>query len=166
MVPQCDERQELLLSNGDRWNRQRGQGVTVNFIDHYHVRRLCYVGWGPILMKHFKLLLARYTFNYFFEFNEGHVSMQSLCSTPDSEAVNVPLINATNISLICQSLLSDMFNVVGITIKQGAFLPIHLSIAPVLSLIEKKPISLGKKYFSIPLEHLLYYLKILGAFYT
>ncbi|CAK9219407.1 unnamed protein product [Sphagnum troendelagicum] len=43
------------------------------------------------------------------------------------------------------------------------FLPIHLSIAPVLSLIEKKPISLGKKCLSIPLEHLPYYPKIPSA---
>lgn len=33
-------------------------------------------------------------------------------------------------------------------------------IAPVLSFTEKKLISLGNKYFSIPLEHLPYYPKI------
>lgn len=80
-----------------------------------------------------------------------------------SEAVNVPLVNSTNISLISQSLLFDLFNVVTITIEQAMFLPIHLSIAPMLSLTEKKLISVGKKYFSIPLEHLLYYPQILRA---
>jgi hypothetical protein len=36
----------------------------------------------------------------------------------------------------------------------------------VLSLIEKKLISLGKKYFSIPLEHLPYYPEIPSALYA
>ncbi len=139
------------------------KGVNMNFVDHRIARCLCYVDWGPILNKHFKLLPTRYTFNYFFEFNEGHVNMRFLCSTPNSEAVNVPLVNATNIGLIHQSLLSDLFNIAAITIEHAMFLPICLSIAPVLSLTEKKLISLGKKYFSIPLEHLLYYPEIRGA---
>jgi hypothetical protein len=92
--------------------------------------------------------------------------MRSLCSTLDSEAVNVPLVNATNISLIRQSLLSNLFNVATITIEQAVFLPIRLSITPVLSFTEKKPISLGKKYFLIPLKHLLYYPEILSAFHA
>jgi len=94
------------------------KGVNMNFIDHHDAQCLCYVGWGPILKKQFKSLLVRYTFKYFFEFNEGHVSMQSLCTTPDNEVVNIPLVNATNISLIRQSLLFDLFNVAVITIEQ------------------------------------------------
>jgi hypothetical protein len=82
------------------------KGVNTSFIDHHDAWCLCYVGWGPILKKHFKLLPARYTFNYFFEFDEGHVNMWSLCSTPNSEAINIPLVNAMNISFIRQSLLS------------------------------------------------------------
>jgi hypothetical protein len=93
------------------------KGVNVSFIDHHDARRPCYVGWGPILKKHFKSLPVQYTFNYFFEFNEGHVNMRSLCSTSDNEAVNIPLVNATNINLIRQSLLFDLFNVATITIK-------------------------------------------------
>jgi hypothetical protein len=89
--------------------------------------------------------------------------MRSLCSTPDSEAINVPLVNATNISLISQLFLSNLFNIVVITFEQAAFLPIRLSIAPVLSLTENKLISLGKKYFSIPFEHMPYYLEIPSA---
>jgi hypothetical protein len=46
------------------------------------------------------------------------------------------------------------------------FLPIRLSIALVLSLTEKKLISLSKKYFSIPFEHLSYYLTIPSAFHV
>jgi hypothetical protein len=46
-------------------------------------------------------LPAQYTFNYFFEFDEGRVNMWSLCSMSDSEDVNVPLVNAMSISLIC-----------------------------------------------------------------
>jgi hypothetical protein len=120
------------------------KGVNVSFIDHCDVWCPWYVAWGPILKKHFKSLLARYTFNYFFEFDEGHVSMRSLCSTSDNEAVNVPLVNATNINLIRQSILFNPFNVAAITIEQVVFLPIHLLIAPVLSLINKKLISLGR----------------------
>jgi hypothetical protein len=92
--------------------------------------------------------------------------MRPLCSTLDSEVVNVPLVNATNISLIRQSLLFDLFNVGAITIELATFLPIHLLISPMLSLIEKKLISLGKKYFSIPFEHLPYYPEIPSAFHT
>ncbi len=86
------------------------KGVNASFIDHCDAWRPCYVSWDPILKKHFKSLLVQYTFNYFFEFNEGHVNMRSLCSTLDSEVVNVPLVNARNINLIRQSLLSDLFN--------------------------------------------------------
>ncbi len=93
------------------------KGVNASFIDHYDVHRLCYVSWGPILKKHFKSLPIWYMFNYFFEFDEGHVSMQSMCSTLNSEAVNVPLVNATNISLIHQSLLFNLFNATVIIIK-------------------------------------------------
>ncbi len=142
------------------------KGVNTNFIDHHDAWRPCYVDWGPIFNKHFKSLPTQYTFNYFFEFDEGHVSMRSLCSTPDSEAINVPLVNAMNISLIRQSLLSNLFNGVVITIKQAMFLPICLSIAPVPSLTKKKLISLGKKYFSIPLKHLPDYPEICGALRT
>jgi len=70
---------------------------------------------GPIFNKHFKPLHAWYTFNYFFEFGEGHVSMQSLCSTPNNEAINIPLVNATNISLICQSLLSEICSMLALS---------------------------------------------------
>jgi hypothetical protein len=140
------------------------KGVNASFIDHRDARCPCYVSWGPIFKKHFKSLHDRYTFNYFFEFDESHVSMQSLYSTPNNEAINVPLVNATNINLIRQSLQSNLFNVVVITIEQATFLPIRLSITRVLSLIEKKLISLSKKYLSIPLEHLPYYPKIFGAF--
>lgn len=51
------------------------KGINTRFIDHRDVRPLCYVGLGPIMKKHFKSLPAWYTFNYFFEFDEGHVSM-------------------------------------------------------------------------------------------
>jgi hypothetical protein len=68
--------------------------VNVSFIDHCDAWCPCYVNWGPILKKHFKLLHVQYMFNYFFEFDEGHVSMRSLCSTSDNEVVNVPLVNA------------------------------------------------------------------------
>ncbi len=84
----------------------------------------------------------------------------------DNEAINIPLVNATNINLIHQSFLSDMFNATAITIEQAAFMPIHLSIAPVLSLTEKKLISLSKKYFLIPFEHLLYYPEIPSALHA
>jgi len=84
----------------------------------------------------------------------------------DSEAVSIPLVNATNISLIRQSLLFDLFNVGAIIIELATFLPICLLIALMLSFIEKKLISLGKKYFSIPLKHLLYYPEIPGVFRT
>jgi hypothetical protein len=142
------------------------KGVNVSFIDHRNVWRPCYVVWGPIFKKHFKSLPAWYMFNYFFEFDEGHVNMRSLCSMPNNEVVNVPLVNATNINLIHQSLLSNMFNVATIIIEQTAFPSIRLSITPVLSLTKKKLISLGKKYFSIPLKHLSYYLEIPGVFYV
>jgi hypothetical protein len=142
------------------------KGINVNFIDHHDARCPCYVSWGPIFNKHFKSLPIWYTFNYLFEFDESHVSMRSLCSMPNNEVVIIPLLNATNINLIHQSLLFNLFNVAVITIKQTTFLPIHLSITHVLSLIKKKLISLGKKHFSIPLEHLSYYPEILGAFHA
>jgi hypothetical protein len=82
--------------------------------------------------------------------------MRCMCSTLGNEVVNIPLVNAMNISLIHQLLLSNLFNTAVITIEQTVFLPICLLIAPVLSLIENKLISLGKKNFSIPFEHLPY----------
>jgi hypothetical protein len=47
-----------------------------------------------------------------------------------------------------------------ITVEQAARIPIQLQITPLLTLSNKKLISLGKKYFSIPPWNLPYYIEI------
>jgi hypothetical protein len=70
------------------------------------------------------------------------------------------LIKASSLDLIKKSILFDLFSVGIITIEQAAQIPIQLQIAPPLTLSNKKLISLGKKYFSILPQDLLYYLEI------
>jgi hypothetical protein len=61
------------------------------------------------------------------------------------------------LDLIKKSILSDLFGAGIITIEQATRIHIQLQIAPPLTLSNKKLISLGKKYFSILPQDLLYY---------
>jgi len=61
--------------------------VGATFVDHRDSRRPCFIGWSALLKKYFKQLPAGYTSNYFFEIDEGHVTMRHLCSTAESAAV-------------------------------------------------------------------------------
>jgi hypothetical protein len=99
-------------------------------------------------------------FNYFFEFDQGLMSMRSLSSVADSSAVYVLLIKASSLDPTKRSIMSDLFDVNIITIEQAAWIPRQMQIAPPLNLSNKKLISLGKKYFSILPQDLPYYPKI------
>ena len=136
------------------------KGVNATFIDHRDAQRPCYSNWNRILDKNFIKMPSRYTYNYFFEIDDGLVSMRPSCSSPDSDSVHVPLITLQNIALIRGSILSDLFGSRVLTIEQALDLRLLLPTAPALSLSTKKLMSLGKKYFSIPPEDLSYYPEI------
>jgi len=78
------------------------------------------------------------------------MSMKLLSSAPNNLAVYVPLIKASSLDVIKRSFLFDLFGAKIITIEKATQIPIQLQIAPLLTLSNKKLISLGKKYFSIP----------------
>jgi len=72
------------------------------------------------MKKHFNQVPIRYTFNYFFEFDQGFMNMRSLNSALDNSAVYIPLIKALSLDLIKRSILSDLFGTDIITIEQAA----------------------------------------------
>jgi len=86
--------------------------------------------------------------------------MKSLSSALDSLGVYIPWIKVSNLDLIKRLILSNLFNVGIITVEQVTRIPIQLQIAPLLTLFNKKLISLSKKYFSIPPQDLPYYPEI------
>ena len=133
------------------------KGVNATLIDHRDPKRPCYSSWENVIRKNFKKLPIRYTFNYFFEFDRGLMSMRPLCSSPDTDAKNYPLISLDNLSLIRKSVLSDLYGAGIVTLEQALTVPLILPIIPPLTLPNKKLVSLGKKYFSIPPEFLEYY---------
>ncbi len=136
------------------------KGVNMKFIDHCDFQRPCYVGWDRIQKKHFNQLPTWYMFNYFFEFDQGLMSMRSLKLAPDSSAVYVLLIKTSSLDLIKILILSDLFGTGIIIVEHAAWIPIQLQIAPLLTLSNKKMISLGKKYFLILPQDLSYYPEI------
>jgi hypothetical protein len=61
--------------------------VSAEFLDHQSSRRPFFGDWTFLLLKYFKSMPPNYTGNYFFEIDQGVVSMRYLVSTPDNEAV-------------------------------------------------------------------------------
>jgi hypothetical protein len=100
-----------------------------------------------------------YTGNYFFEIDQGIVSMRHLVSTPDNEVVQFPMLLPENIDSVRQTILFDLFgsgvkSIDDVTSVDMAKLPrVELK----EQLTNKKLKSLSKKYFSIPPEVLSYY---------
>jgi hypothetical protein len=50
-----------------------------------------------------------YTGNYFFEIDQGIVSMHHLVSTPDNEAIQFPVLLPENIDYVRQAILFYLF---------------------------------------------------------
>jgi len=50
-----------------------------------------------------------YSGNYFFEIDQGIVSMCHLVSTPDNEVVQFPMLLLENIDFIRKAILFDLF---------------------------------------------------------
>jgi hypothetical protein len=59
------------------------KSVIPTFLDHCDPSAPFFIGWEGIINKCFLNLPSGFTFNYFFEFENGNVSMRHLCSTPD-----------------------------------------------------------------------------------
>jgi hypothetical protein len=94
-----------------------------------------------------------YTGNYFFEIDQGIVSMRHLINTPDNEAVQFPMLLPENIDSVRQAILFDLF---GSGVKSiDDITSIDMVKLPRVELKEqltkKKLKSLSKKYFlSLP----------------
>jgi hypothetical protein len=50
-----------------------------------------------------------YTGNYFFEIDQGIVSMRHLVSTPNNEVVQFPMLLLENIDFVRQAILFNLF---------------------------------------------------------
>jgi hypothetical protein len=88
------------------------------------------------------------------------MNMRLLSSALDNSIMYVPLIKASSMDMIKRSILSDLFGTIIIIIEHASQIPIQRQIAPLLTLSNKKLISLGKKNFSIPPQDLPYYPEI------
>jgi hypothetical protein len=100
-----------------------------------------------------------YTSNYFFEIDQGIVSMRHLVSTPDNEAVQFSMLLPENIDSVRQAIFFDLFgsgvkSIDDVTsINMVKLLRVELK----EQMTNKKLKSLSKKYFSILPEVLSYY---------
>ncbi len=100
-----------------------------------------------------------YTCNYFFEIDQGIVSMCHLVSTPDNEAVQFSMLLLENIDFVRQAILFDLFEsgVKSIDDVTSVDMVKLLRVELKEQLTNKKLKSLSKNYFSIPPEVLSYY---------
>lgn len=134
------------------------KGVSAEFLDHTDAKRPFYIMWEGILDKYFKNLPSGFTQNYFFEFDEGIVTMKHLANSPDSESVCTPMILPGTASTIRSVLLQELFGLSALKNLTGESIDsIQLPRHPGIDLSRKKLLSLSKKYFSIPLEYRPYF---------
>jgi len=135
------------------------KSVSAEFLDHQSLRRPFFGDWTSLLKKYFKSMPLNYTGKYFFEIDQGIVSMHHLVSTPDNKAVQFPMLLPGNIDSVRQAILFDLFgsgikSIDDVTLVDMVKLPrVELK----EQLTNKKLKSLSKKYFSIPPEVLSYY---------
>jgi hypothetical protein len=125
------------------------KSVSSEFLDHQSSRRPFFGDWTSLLKKYFKSMPPNYTGNYFFEINQGIVSMRHLVSTPDNEAVQFPMLFPENIESVHQAILFDLF---GSGVKSiNDVTSVDMVKLPRVELKEqltnKKLKSLSKKYF-------------------
>ncbi len=135
------------------------KSVSVEFLDHQSSQRPFFGDWTFLLKKYFKSMPPNYTGNYFFEIDQGIVSMRHFVSTPDNEAVQFLMLLPENIVYVRQAILFDLF---GSGVKSiDDVTSVDMVMLPRVELKEqltnKKLKSLSKKYFSIPPEVLSYY---------
>jgi hypothetical protein len=99
-----------------------------------------------------------YTSNYFFEIDQGIVSMRHLVSTPDNEAIQFPMLLPENIDFVRQMILFDLFGsgVKSIDDVMSVDMVKLLRVELKEQLTNKKLKLLSKKYFSIPPKVLSY----------
>lgn len=140
------------------------KGVSAEFLDHRDSKRPFFVNWDTILDKYFKNLPVGFTGFYFFEFDEGIISMKHLASSPESEQVCVPLIQPGTAGFVRSALLNELFGVSSILDLSAKSintlrLPRHLGIP----LTAKKILSISKKYFSIPACYVSYFPDAVGV---
>jgi hypothetical protein len=135
------------------------KSVSTEFLDHQSSRRPFFGDWTSLLKKYFKSMPPNYTGNYFFEINQGIVSMRHLISTPDNEAVQFSMLLPKNIDFVRQAILFDLFGSGVKSIDDITSVDmVKLSCVELKEqLTNKKFKSLSKKYFSIPLKVLSYY---------
>lgn len=89
--------------------------MVVEFLDHHDPKCPFFVGWETILDKYSKSMPTSFTRYYFFEFDEGIVSMKHLVDSPESEQICVSLILPGIIGFVGLALLKDLFDVSSIT---------------------------------------------------
>jgi hypothetical protein len=123
------------------------------FMDHNAPKAPFFVGWDHLLDKYFLDMPAGFTNNYFFEFEGGKIHGRRLATSTDEVAWTFVMC-ATPV-ITAKAILRDLF---GSSKVQNAklanvSLPVHKGVA----LKPNKILSLSKKYFSIPEEHLWYY---------
>jgi hypothetical protein len=145
------------------------KSVSVEFLDHQSSRRPFFGDLTSLMKKYYKSMPSNYTGNYFFEIDQGIVSMRHLVSTPDNEAVQFSMLLPENIDSVRQAILFDLFGngVKSIDDVTSVDMVKLLRVELKEHLINKKLKSLSKKYFSTPPEVLyttLLFLRVCSIF--
>ena len=131
----------------------RVRGVEAVFLQATDASFPFRTGWADFLMKHFKKLPDRYTFNHFFEFCEGVCTMRRFCDTPNSEASIFKMCNDPQATKI--AILRELFGVDDLRNATMSRLTLPKNGGKVLT--KTKLVSLAKKYSSIPEQIRSYY---------
>jgi hypothetical protein len=133
------------------------KSVHAEFLDHSSSKRPFFINWHTILDKYFKDMPAQFTFNFFFEFDKGDVTVRHLVSTPDEDCTTISLVRG-NKDAVRKAILKELFGVTQVTeLSERSLDTMQLPRHPGNVLSGKKVLSLSTKYFSIPENYRPYY---------
>ena len=111
------------------------------------------VGFQDFLNKHFVDMPAGFTQHYFFEFTNGWVFYRHLLDTREEDVVKMKICNDTE--SFRKMLVKELFGVSNL--QEAEFKRLSLPVHKGNKLSRSKIVSLGKKYFAIPVQFRSYF---------
>ena len=125
----------------------------------FTTKRPFFIGWDNILNKYFNDMPAQYTFNFYFELDQGVMTIRRLTTTPAEEAFSFNMLRGkATPTAVRRAILSELFNHTNIDqLCANSLDGINLQRHPGCVLTDKKIASLSAKYSSIPTTYLNYY---------
>ena len=86
------------------------KSIESKIFNHLDSKRPFYIGWENVVNKFFKNLPSGFTKNYFFEFEEGILTMKHLHNSEEENTTIVDLLeHRKNLDLIRKAVVNDIF---------------------------------------------------------